>query len=76
MSSARTYNIDLCFVWTIIRAKSYYLERERIFLELASQMTIDIDTPTYDVTWKDELKTMAKPIIYDIMTELKRMKVP
>jgi len=76
LSSARTSNIDLSFVGSIIRASSFHFERERILLALTSQIPLQIYSPNSDVTWKDKLKTMAKAMVYDIMGTLKRMKVP
>ena len=67
--------IDFSFIGQIVRDSQYHLERERLLKELVSQIPVKIYSPSADVTWKDELKILAKTTLYLTMQGLKTVGI-
>jgi spore maturation protein CgeB len=69
-------DIDFSFVGSINRGKDGHGERERLLVNLASQVPMQIFIPNLDLTWTEELKTLAKGILYGVMQASKRIGIP
>jgi spore maturation protein CgeB len=69
-------DIDFSFVGSINRGKDSHRERERLLVNLASQVPIQIFTPNLDLTRTDELKTLAKGTLYAVMQALQWTGIP
>ena len=69
-------DIDFSFVGSINRGKDGHGERERLLVNLASQVPMQIFTPNLDLTRMDELKTLAKGSLYGVMQALRWTGIP
>jgi spore maturation protein CgeB len=69
-------DIDFSFVGSINRGKDGHGERERLLVNLASQVPIQIFTPNLDLTWTEELKTLAKGTLFRVIQALKWTGMP
>jgi spore maturation protein CgeB len=63
--------IDLSFIGQIARSNQYHLQREQILENLVRHLPIQIFSPNALYTWQDEVKSLMKSSVYEVMRSLK-----
>ena len=67
----RPKNGKFIFIGSVQRRKHYHYEREKLLKMLVKKTPIEIYSPGYYFTWKDDLKTVAKQLVYIGLTPVR-----
>jgi spore maturation protein CgeB len=68
--------IDFSFVGQIVRGNRYHFKREQILEQLASQIPIQIYSPSAEISWKQKSKAVAARVLYLIVQASKQSGLP
>ena len=68
-------DIDFSFIGSLNRGRDGHSKRERLLLELARRVDIKIFTPNLELGLKQNMKTMAKGALYQIIQGLRKAGV-
>lgn len=71
----RQKRIDFSFIGQLMRSNQFHLQREQLLENLASEVGIDIFSPSAHFNFKDDVKTVLEAAIYEGVQVLRKAGV-
>jgi spore maturation protein CgeB len=75
LKAPATPDIDFSFIGSLNRGRGGHSKREQLLLEMARQVDVQIFTPNLELGLKQNIKTLAKGVIYQVIQGLRQAGV-